>query len=193
LSRVGSIPVLALCVCATAAPLQAAQLASGTITINGSEAITGPNRVSRDGIAASIAAPKSFPGTLSCSGGTCYFRTVIVTPTHPFVIVTITGGTNGTNVFAVGYFNSFSASALATNYLGDGGSSVGGGLQSTFSVTVPPGDPFVLAVGSVGASFGTVSYDISDSATIPVAPGLQAMSSRKTHNSAGIFDLPLTP
>ena len=163
--------------CAASVPLSAVTLASGSISINGAESITGPNRVFRNGVASTFAVSKPFPGTNGCAGN-CGFRTVTVTPPNPNVTVTITGGSTGLNVFAVGYVNSFNAASLATNYLGDPGVSTASGDVATFEVTVPAGSQFVLAFMNISAGLpGTVTYTISSPAATPTTPtGVPAAS-----------------
>jgi hypothetical protein len=158
---------LAFLLFGAAVPLSATTLASGTISIDGTETTTGPNRVFRDGIASTFAAPKAFPGTFPC-GTPCGFRTVTVTPVFPRVTVTLTGATNAINVFTVGYLNSFNPASLSTNYLGDPGSSSATGVTQTFEVTVPAGGQLVLAfMNDNGGTTGTVNYQVDD-APLPI-------------------------
>ena len=137
-------------------------LASGSITIDGTESLTGTLRVTRDGVSSTFATPKAFPGTNTCPGGTCFFRTVTVTPADPSVTVTLTNP--DVHIFAVAYLNSFNPASLSTNYLGDSG--VSG--TSSFQVTVPAGQSLVLTFVNAGG-LGTAQFQISDP-SIPATP-----------------------
>jgi hypothetical protein len=172
--RSSILPLALLTVAAL--PLSAITLASGSISIDGTESIIGPNRVLRNNAASTFAVPKAFPGTSACSGN-CGFRTVTVTPPNPNVTVTIRGGSTGINVFAVGYVNSFNPASLATNYLGDPGVSTAPGDVVTFQVTVPAGSPFVLVIMNTSAGLpGTVLFDISSPEGTPTPTGVPAAS-----------------
>jgi hypothetical protein len=139
----------------------AATLASGTISIDGTEVLVGPNRVFRNAVASVSGTPKPFPGTLAC-GGNCGFRTVTVAAGVGPVTVTITGVTNAVGLFYVGYLNSFSPAALATNYLGDPGGSASGTGSVTFTVDLATPSSFVLAVmNDTAGGAGTVTYTIT--------------------------------
>jgi hypothetical protein len=146
-------------------------ITSGTVTLDGTEALTGSLRLFRDGVPSTIAAPKSFPGTLSC-GGTCFYETISVNPA-PFEPLRITyewvSGANA-NIFLAAYLNSFTAAALSSNYLGDPGLSVVGTspVPQSFEVLVPSGDSLVLAFSTVSStSLGTVSYSVENIGNVP--------------------------
>lgn len=150
---------LASLVVVAALPLPAAT-ASGSLSIDGTETLVGPSRINRNGVASTFGVPKSFPGSISCSGN-CQFRTATFSPANTNVTVTITGGTNGINVFAAGYLDSFNPASISTNYLGDAGLGVAVGQTNTFQVVVPAGHVFVLVLNSVGAGVtGTISYTV---------------------------------
>jgi hypothetical protein len=130
------------------------------LSIDGTETLLGSNRVFRNGVAATFATPKVFPGTLGCFGN-CQFRTLTFTPTSTNVTVTITGGTNGVNVFAAGYVDSFNPASLSTNYLGDAGLSTDNGITNMFQVVVPAGHVFVLVLGNTLPELtGTINYQV---------------------------------
>lgn len=192
--------LMAVLVCAATLPLTAATVATATISIDGTEAITGPNRVVRNNVASTIASPKAFPGQAACLGN-CSFRTVTLSPTDPNVTVKVTGLTNGGNVFLVGYLNSFNPASLSTNYLGDGGASTATGNTVTFQVTVPAGNQLVLVLmDNISGLTGSVSYEVTipDPVTppttgIPISPlalttiavllaGSAALSLRKAYS-----------
>lgn len=169
-----AIPHLVL-VCAAALPLPAVTLGFGTVSIDGTEAITGPTRVNRFGIPSILGVQKPFPGTSTCFGN-CRFRTITVTPTLPNINVKVTGVTTGLNVFTVAYLNSFNAASLSTNYLGDAGMSSATGVTVSFDVTVPAGNQLVLAfMNTIVGTTGTVTYEITQSAP-PSLTGVPAVS-----------------
>jgi hypothetical protein len=145
----------ALCLVVLLSPLSAATLSSGTVTIDGTETIVGANRLFRDATASTFSAPKSFPGAFSCSGN-CGFRTITIPVGGPQVTITITN--TPTTVFVAAYRDSFSPTSLATNYLGDAGSSA----LRTFEVTVPPGSSLVLVfMGIQAGATGSVTYQVT--------------------------------
>jgi hypothetical protein len=148
---------------ACAAPASAAVLSSGTITIDGTETLTAATRVTRNGIASTFASQKPYPGPNACPGGTCFYRTVTVTPLNPMVTVTLTATDN--NIFAVAYLDNFNPANLATNYLGDGG--VSGSI--TFQVIVPAGHQLVVTFVNA-AGLGSVVFQISDPSVLSATP-----------------------
>jgi hypothetical protein len=165
--------------CAATLPLAATTIGTATISIDGTEVITGPNRVIRNNVASSIATPKAFPGQAICLGN-CFFRTATWTPTDTHVTVKITGLTNGGNVFLVAYLNSFDPNSLATNYLGDAGASTPIGNTVSFQVNVPAGNQLVLVLmDNIAGLLGSVSYEVAipdptppgnPTAGVPVSP-----------------------
>jgi hypothetical protein len=173
--RSGKSAVLLLLAGIIAVPLSAATLASGSVTIDGTEALLGPNRVFRDGTPSTIAAPKMFPGTFAC-GGNCGFRTVTIpVASSSAVNVKVTGGTNGIRIFVVAYLNSFNVASLPTNYLGDPGSSVNVGDVESFQVSVPAATQLILAVSNTSPGLtGTINYEVSDGS--PDANGVPTLS-----------------
>jgi hypothetical protein len=154
---------IAVLLSAALAPVSAAVLASGTVTITGTESLTSTLRLYRNGVASTFASAKPFPGTLPCAP-TCFFRTVTVTPLEQHVTITISS--SDLNVFGSAYLNGFNVANLATNYLGDAGSS--GGPES-IQVLVPAGQQVVFVVNSV-AGLGTLQYTISDQSAGGITP-----------------------
>ncbi len=138
-------------------PALALPVASGVVTIDGTETLTSDTRVIRDGVTSTIATPKPYPGDYDCTGGICYFRTVALTPLQPDITVKIVPLNGGIDVFTVAYQDFFDVHALSTNYLGDPG---GSGARS-FSFTVPPGSTLVLAFMSIGDVFGSLTYEVT--------------------------------
>jgi len=164
-----------LCLCLLLAGVSSAfstPIASGTVTLDGTESLTSTLRVFRNGVPSTWLSPKAFPGTLVCSGGDCFYETVSLTPgLLEFVRATYDWDSGGAaNIFVVGYLNSFDVNNLSTNYLGDPGFSV---LQSepgprSFEVFVPDGNSLVLAFSTVTpSSFGSVSYSVEGFGAVP--------------------------
>jgi hypothetical protein len=144
-------------------------IASGTVTLDGTESLTSTVRVYRNAIPSTWASPKSFPGTIN--DVTNYFETVSLTPgLLEFVRVTyewLSG--EQANIFLVGYLNSFDINNLSTNYLGDPGSSVLFTFPGPriFEVFVPNGDSLVLAFDTVVGGLGSVSYSVEGFGAVP--------------------------
>jgi MYXO-CTERM domain-containing protein len=142
--------------------MHAGIIASGTETIAGSESVNGTTRLFRNGVESTWASPKTFPGESACAG-TCFFETLTFTPgSLQFVQVTETSISG--NIFVAAYLDSFSNAALATNYLGDAGRSIGpGGISPlVFQVFVPTGSNLILEFNNVpdagGIELGSVGY-----------------------------------
>jgi hypothetical protein len=174
---------------AASAAASAAILASGTISINGTETILGPNRVFRNTVASVAGTAKPFPGTVPC-GGNCGFRTVSVPTGGGTVTVTVTDVTSGVNLFYVGYLNTFNPAALNANYLGDPGNSVLGNTV-TFSVDVPAGGTFVLVFqNDTAGGTGTVSFTITGTpptTSVPAISGFGLFATAALLALAGVF------
>jgi hypothetical protein len=129
---------------------------TGTVTFNGTEPLNS-NRIFRDATPSTWAAPKAFPGTSPCAAGTCYFKTVTLPPTdNQFIRVTTN---TGTTLFGSAYNNTFSLANLATNYLGDAGSSNG---VRVFKVILPYESQLVLVFNTifVPADLGSIDYTV---------------------------------
>jgi hypothetical protein len=160
---------LLFCLCLLLAGVSSAfgtAITSGTVTLDGTEALTSTVRLFRDAIPSTWASPKVFPGTFSeAAGVTDFFKTVSLTPgSLNFVRVTYEwlSGPNA-NIFFVGYLNTFDINNLSANYLGDPGSSVTAGFPGpqSFEVFVPNADSLVLAFNTVGGdAFGSVLYSV---------------------------------
>jgi hypothetical protein len=156
------------------ATAQGAPILSGFVTIDGTEPLSSSSRVNRNGVPSAWAAPKTFPGTLVCGTGACYYETVTVDP-GPYDYIRVTyNWTEGAsaNIFLVAYLGAFDIANLASNYLGDPGYSVIASLPGPrqFEVMVPPGNDLVLAFSNVAASrsdFGTVEYSVEGFSAVP--------------------------
>ena len=85
------------------------------------------NRVSRDGTASTWAAPNAYPGPIFTTGIHFDAYTVSFAPNAAqtvFYEISLTSTSGGTApMFSVAYLNSFNPANIATNYLGDSGSS----------------------------------------------------------------------
>jgi len=157
-------------------PAWSALLGSGTVTLDGTESLVSSVRVDRDGVESTWAVPKSFPGTVA--DNPTYFKTLsfaVGSPGNVEVSYQYVSGPG--NIFVVAYANSFDVANLGTNYLGDSGQSVAASFPGpqTFQVTVPTGDSLVLAFNTVWAGGylpGTVSYNVTGPAPVPVPPAL---------------------
>ncbi len=164
--------VLLCCVLFASTWVLADTVASGSVTIDGTESITSSIRLLRDGNPSVIGTLKAFPGTLDC-GGTCYFETITLTPATQHEDLTITynwvSATSGIgNIFLSAYLNSFTVADFASNYLGDAGSSVGDGIPgpNSFGVSIDAGESVVLVFNSVWPNeFGTVNYTVTSTTT----------------------------
>ncbi|HEY7114332.1 MAG TPA: S-layer homology domain-containing protein [Thermoanaerobaculia bacterium] len=131
-------------------------------TVPGATSATGLQspRLNRDGVVASCATPKSFPGTFgsgnrrfdSYTFTNCSASTVCVT-----VGLTQTSGT-AFELFSAAYSPSFNPSSLSTNWVADPGTS--GTTQYSFNV--PGGATFVVVVNEVDADGGIgANYTLS--------------------------------
>ena len=138
-----------------AMPAAALVVASGSGDTSTLDA-TQTDRVFRDGVASTWAAPKSFPGTI---GGTFYYDNVAVAfaPNATQAVYYRLSYTNpSVSPFFVAYANSFDPSNIATNYLGDNGISGSGGFQ----VVVAAGDTLLLNFAQVGTELNSYTYTV---------------------------------
>lgn len=139
-------------------------------TLSGTEPTTTP-RVFRDGVA-STCGGKAFPGT-NASTVNYDIHTVYNNGPSRCVTVSVDVGTCGTNMFATAYTTPVNVAALATNYLGDQGSSV----TQPFSFVAPGYSAIDILVTSVTGVITTpCTYSISsaelDSAASQAIPTL---------------------
>ncbi|MEK7404882.1 MAG: PEP-CTERM sorting domain-containing protein [Acidobacteriota bacterium] len=160
--RLGLLAVV-FCASATAGMIL---LSSGSHTWDGTESLLNP-RLFRNGVPSTWASPKPFPGTFACP--TCvYFPFAISASTLAgFERIQIDVDVSSTGSHVLAYLDSFNPASLATNYLGDQGSSI----DNFFQVIVPLGHD-LMVVGqtnfgpTIGQSFSfTVSGETPEPAT----------------------------
>lgn len=120
--------------------------ASGTM--DGTEP-TAPARLFRDAVASTCVPAKTYPGT-SGSGNAYRTHTVYNNGAAQCVTVNYDEGTCSTSVHLAAYAGSFDPNNLATNYLGDVGSS----MTQSFSFMAPANSPVVLVAFD---NFGTAA------------------------------------
>lgn len=165
--------VLLCCVLFASTWVLADTVASGSVTIDGTESITSSIRLIRDGNPSVIGTQKLFPGTMSCDG-TCYFETITLAPATQHEDLTIwynwsSSITGIGDLFLTAYLNGFSVADLANNYLGDAGTSVyEGGTAVSFGVSIDPGDSLVLVFNNVilgDPNYGTADYTVTSTTT----------------------------
>ena len=154
---------------ATAAAIAVVQPAAAVVVVSGSSTIDATDasmtsRVFRDAVASTWAAPKAFPGTTAQSP--TYYELVNATfasnalQTIYYEITYSTAATAAPFPFSVAYQNSFNPGNLATNYIGDSGSSPVAGSVS-YQVIVAAGQQLVLNFQAVGGVPVNYSYSVS--------------------------------
>lgn len=140
----------AIVVFGVASPARA-DLISFSHTWTGTEPDQGTLRLFRDANPSVAGTPKAFPGTF---GNNPTYFTTFALDVLPGSLVSVTT-TQDTNSFLAIYEAPFNHLSLATNYLGDAGSS----LSLTFSIDAPAsGQIFIVGmsnggVGAIGHSF----------------------------------------
>jgi hypothetical protein len=145
-------------------------------------------RVGRFPPVSTCGAPKTYPGTQDTNPRTYDAYTFV--NNGPATCVTFNVNTACTTnfVFPVAYLGSFNPANVAQNYLGDSAESPN--PSSNFSVNVPANSSVVLVVSEVTAGTGCPAYDVVVSGlSCPVQ--ITKAESRKTHGSAGEFNIPL--
>ncbi len=120
---------------------------------------TQTGRLSRNGVVASCASPKSCPGLFTAVGSRAYDSYTITNP-DPLNSACVTVGmvtSCTTDAFAVAYLNAFDPNNLCANYMGDAGTSGAG----NFEVTLPAGAQMVVVVHEVDPAIGCSGYTLS--------------------------------
>jgi hypothetical protein len=140
-------------------------------TVTGS--ITGTDaqqtgRLFRDGVTATCAAPKVFPGLFDSTVRRFDSYTFVNGPADTCVTFDVTSGC-GTNLFYAAYLDSYNPANLSQNYLGDPGLSFLG--TATWSVPVPANHSVVLVIHEVTANSGCASYSATVSGLVSTAGG----------------------
>lgn len=148
---------------ATDASAQANVTFTGTIDLNDP---TQDGRLARDGNPSNAGQPpKAFPGNFD-QGTPYHFDLYSVTnttgATTAFSVVLTLQDDSLALPFSVAYLGSFDPTNIATNYLGDVGSSPQNSGESTaFSVLVPAGATLDLVVNEVSPDFGVAAYTLA--------------------------------
>lgn len=104
-------------------------------------------RLFRDATPSTCAVPKSFPGDFTASVNYDTFSIVNDTGSAKCVTIALTVN-DGVYIHASAYKGSFNPANLATNYLGDSGSSNTAGETYPFEVTVPAGETLVIVLNT---------------------------------------------
>lgn len=134
-----------------------------THTWDGSEP-SGSLRLFRDGAPSVAPIPKPFPGTIS---STTFFDTLLLS-VAPGSLVNVLTVLNNFNSFYALYDTSINLSNLATNYLGDAGTSDTG---IAFSIVAPASGQVLLVAMTVG---GSAAFGSTTSAEITFTPAVAA-------------------
>lgn len=151
-----------------------ADVISVTHTWTGDETYA-TERLLRNGVASLVSAPKSYPGVLS--NNPTYFETWAFAADPGSLITVMVDATTIDSFFSL-YSNSFDASDLSLNYLGDAGKSISG---VAFNAYAPSSGQFLLVANTVGgAALGqsasaTVTFQRSASASAVPEPGSLAL------------------
>lgn len=128
---------------------------TATGTLDGTEA-TAVARLFRDAIASTCSPAKTYPGQFG--GGNAYRpHTLYNNGAAQCVTVNFDVGTCGTGVHLTAYAGSFDPSNLATNYLGDVGSSI----TQSFSFMAPASSAVVLVAFDNGGTAARCTYGYS--------------------------------
>jgi hypothetical protein len=125
---------------------------------------TQTDRLFRDGVIPTCAAPKTFPGILAAGPLTFddfAFTNTATTPTCVQVTYRALTG-NGANIFSVAYLGSFNPANISQNWLSDAGLSPGAG-QVTYSFDLPAGQTLHLVFNDTkaGGSFVGDTYQFT--------------------------------
>ena len=188
-------------------PFTIASCAAPSVTINGSLDASDPvqeGRIGRNAVGSVCGTAKPCPGTFG-TGNRRY--DVLSFPNGPgaacaTITTTATGGGAAGNILPVAYLNTYTpptvgnTGTVCTNYLGDPGGSPN--TVNTFSVNVPANSTLLVVVEETNlnqVAGSAYSVQVSGlvgngSGSAPCAPA-PTISSRKTHGTAGTFDIPL--
>jgi hypothetical protein len=124
---------------------------SGTTALTAGDP-TQLGRLSRNGLPQDWASDEAFPGIINATT-TYHYTTFLIAPPSYYPYLQITIDSLSANTFASAYLNLYDPTNLATNWLGDAGSS--GNFFGTdpiaFQVIVPAGDSLVVVVNNTAA------------------------------------------
>ena len=149
---------------------------------------TQTGRLTRSGAASACGAAKAYPGTFDNAPRSYDAYTFRNAGAATCVTFTVTGCTGDQLILPVAYLGSFNPANIATNYLGDVGSSPA--ATTSFSVNVPANATVVLVIAEVNPGGGCAGYSVSvDGLSCSPVP-LNALS-RKNHTGVGPLDIVL--
>jgi hypothetical protein len=130
-------------------------------TWTGTEPLQGSLRLFRDGMPSMAGTQKPFPGTVA--NNPTWFTTLLLDVEPGSVVSGIITATSNFSFLSI-YESPFNHTSLATNYLGDAGSSLAG---IVFSITTPASGNVVVVGNSV---FSTDAIGQSFSANVTFTP-----------------------
>ena len=167
----GGTPVVASVTVTPYGPGVAVQTFTGTFAA-GDLTLTA-NRLTRNAVASTCAAPKTFPG--NNPGGPYYYDTYNLTNTSGSTqcvnVSYVRTGTTG-DVFVTAYTGSFNPADLSVNYLADGGGSSVSTTPVAFSFNLTNGSTVVLVANAAVASTPCDGYSITVTGLpLPGCPG----------------------
>jgi len=137
-------------------PVQAATIGSASYTWTGDES-TQTQRLFRDGVASTIASPKSFPGvTGNGAFGYQTFSFLNNGPATPFT-VDVTSISPAFSTHFAAYLNSYDPTNQALNYLGD----IGRSVPQAFSFLVPENQQFLVVAQTVDSLSNSIGNNFS--------------------------------
>ena len=158
-----SIYLVVACIAAVVAlsPQTKAQDFTFTHTWTGTEVLQGPNRYLRNGVPSVFGVPKPFPGVFAQNP--TLFATLFFFADPGSKVNVTTTLIDGVFSFLALHDTAFDPLNLATNYLGDAGSSD----LNSFSVTAPASGQLVLVANSVGTPAAVTGMRISAIISVP--------------------------
>jgi hypothetical protein len=129
------------------------------------------NALQPTGSASTCATPKPVPGTLTNSflyRYDSYGETNTSGAPRCVTVQLAVGATTASDgAFFAAYLDSFNASNLAANYLGDAGIRVAPGTTRSYSVNVPAGRRIVVVVEEYTPGTGVPSYTLTITGIVP--------------------------
>jgi hypothetical protein len=177
------------------------------VVVNGTLSAEDPvqeGRLGRNAVSSVCGTAKACPGVFGTGNRRYDVHTFVngPAPTCATITTTATGGGAAGAIVPVAYLNSYtppgvgSGGNICINYLGDPGASPN--TTNSFSVDIPANATFVVAVQEANANQAAGStYTVEVAGLVGtgtgngVCPLPPTAVSRKTHGSAGTFDIPL--